>query len=156
MTDSFHEEVAVELRLDTTLSAGALNRALRGLGFKLDYDVYSMSRPDEGAHPVWQSECLVEVELLRGGEPVDAQDGCDTLRLVYPLATIDSSMTDPFLGAVDAVKAAFGGSLLLAGELVTTSDVSAYMTACITKLMEEWGEEPGSESLRLMIEANYG
>lgn len=149
---SFYEEVSLELRLGRIVRPGEVNRCLRSLGFRLHYDVYSKPRPDHDAHPPWQSDTLVEVELLRDSTEVDAQEGCDTVCMVYPLATLPSSMIAPFLDAVQDVSRCLGGRVCLQGVAVEREGQLRHLTECVSHLMEEWGEEPGSESLVLMIE----
>ncbi|MBT9556714.1 MAG: hypothetical protein IV100_11840 [Myxococcales bacterium] len=154
MTDDFYEEIPVELHLGREASPGEINRVLRSLGFRLHYDVYALPRPGPGPHPNWQSENVVEVEMIRAGVEVDAQDPCDTIRMIYPLATIDSPLIDTFLKALHDVSEAFGCALRLDGSTVELDDVSNYLTDCVSQLLQKWGEEPGSKSLRAMIMEN--
>lgn len=155
MNDDFCEEIAVELRLGRLVPPGELNRQFKTAGFKLYYDVYAMPRPDPSPHPKWQSEHSVDVELSVGTEEVDAQEFCDTIRLAYPLATIDSSLIDHFLETVAEVRSRLGGELWRDGEKITLSELSECLTDAVSKLLTEWGEEPGSKDLRVMIMNSY-
>ena len=148
----FHEQVVVTLDFERALTPGETNRQLRTLGFTLHYDVYSMGRPDPPPHPNWQSEILVNIDMVRDGDEVDAQDAADAIRLRYPLARLDSPMMDRFVEVVEAVQARFGGKLYIDGKVVNCAAISAMLTACASELMQEWGEEPGSEILAMMIE----
>lgn len=151
MTNDFFEEIPIELRLGREASPGEVNRALRSLGFHLNYDVYSLARPGSGPHPKWQSENIAEVELLRNGKEVDAQDPCDTIRFIYPLATIDSSMINPFVKAVSDTMSTLRCSLFHDNIAIDVDTLSQHLTKCATDLLQKWGEEPGSKTLRLMI-----
>ena len=41
------------------------------------------------------------------------------------------------------------------GAPTTVEAVSDHITECVTDLLESWGEEPGSKSLRIMIMESY-
>ena len=154
--DVFHERVSIAIRLGRTAPPGELNQQMKGLGFTLDYDVYSMPRPESAPYANWESRQLAVVYLYKDGNEVDAQDECDTVELRYPLATINSAHVEPFLRTLEATHARLGGSLLLSNAPTTVEAVSQHITQCITDLLENWGEEPGSKSLRRMIMESHG
>lgn len=152
--DVFHERVAVAIRLVRTVSPGELNRHLKALGFTLDYDVYSMPRPESDTQPNWQARQLAFVYLSKDENEVDAQDECDTVELRYPLATIDSALVEPFLRTLESTHTRLGGDLVMNGAPTTIEAVSEHITQYISDLLENWGEEPGSKNLRRMIMEN--
>lgn len=155
MSDDFCEEVSVNLRFNRTVSPGEVNRQLKATGFRLYYDVYSMPRPDPAPHPEWQSDHSIAVDLLMDEDEVDAQESCNALRLAYPLATIDSALIDHFLSKVHEVQARLGGELRRNDQVTNLSELSRCLTDAVSRLLVEWGEEPGSKDLRLMIENSY-
>ena len=151
--DLFHQEKKISLKFERTVESGELNRVLRSLGFKLFYDVYGMERKDKSED--WQSETYMDIETLYSGELVDAQDNCNELFLVYPLATIDSSFIELFANLTGEIKNKLGGKLTFEGKEVSPNDIVDIFTGYVTELMNEWGEEPGSMSLSIMIEREY-
>ena len=151
--DPFYEEVIVSLKLGRNVSPGELNRVLKSLDFTLYYDVYAMEVEN---NEDWQSETYMDIEALICGDGVDAQDTCDELRLVYPLARVSSSYIEKFSDLCQVLKLKLGGDLYLNHVKISRDGILEHMTQCVTNLMEEWGEEPGSRTLAMMIENNYG
>jgi hypothetical protein len=152
MTSEFHEEKLVTVRLAGRCTAGAGNIAFRKLGFNLHYDVYAFAASH--AEP-WQSDQIADVDLYFDGAEVDAQDDFDQVVMRYLLASRPSSDIDLFLDLVEKVSSEFGGTLEYAGREMTKSDVRGEFVSCVDSLLKEWGEEPGAESLAMMIEENY-
>lgn len=153
-TDDFYEEVVVNLVLGRVVSSGELNRVLRSVGFDLFYDVYAFARPTAG--PSWQSEVLTQLRFFLDGKPNYAQDGCDCISFVYPLATIDSSMIEPFVDILERVQVGLGGYLYMANRTVDRQAIVDSLANTVSALLRDWSEEPGSKTLRIMIEGNYG
>jgi len=151
--DRFHEEEIIRLKLGRVVTPGELNRVLKGLKFKLFYDVYGMESCDGED---WQSETYVDVEILFRGDETDAQGECDELRLAYPLARVDSSYIEKFADLCEVLKLKLGGELFLNNDKTNHKGILDYFTQCVSELMEEWGEEPGSKGLAFLIESSYG
>lgn len=152
MGDDFHEEKLVTVRLTSSCSAGAGNLLFRRMGFNLHYDVYAFAASH--AEP-WQSDQIADVSLYSGDVEVDAQDDFDQIVLSFLLASRPSSDIDLFLNLVERVTSEFGGTIEYAGRVMTISDIRSEFMSCVESLLNEWGEEPGSESLALMIEEKY-
>ncbi|WP_299843672.1 hypothetical protein [uncultured Paracoccus sp.] len=153
MPADFFEEVPVVLKLDSPRSAGELNRVLRELGATLDYDVYNFDRSEK--HPIWQSESYALIDLAIGGQRADAQDGADQITVSYPMATIPSTYIARFVDLVLALAGRLGATVLYCGEPVDRGQMITELDKIVTSLMTEWGEEPGSESLAIMIEEQF-
>lgn len=149
MGDDFHEEKLVTVRLTSSCSAGAGNLLFRKLGFNLHYDVYAFAASH--AEP-WQSDQIADVSLYSDDVEVDAQDDFDQIVMSFLLASRPSSDIDLFLTLVERVSFEFGGTIEYAGRVMTISDIRSEFKSCVDSLLKEWGEEPGSESLALMIE----
>ena len=145
MSCSFHEMIDIHFELGDKFSAGKINRLLKELGATLHYDVYSFERQEP--HPVWQSSHFAAIDLLIDDEEVDAQDGCDAIRLSYPLATIGSEYVSRFVNLVYALATKLECAPMFEGVRITQEELIEYCEGCITELMEKWGEEPGSETL---------
>lgn len=151
---SLFEEIPVELVLNEQIPPGRLNRILKELGATLHYDVYGFAR--SGKHPIWQSEDFASVDLFIAGERADAQDGADKIVLSYPMATIPSSYINQFLDLAFALAERLETPVLLSGKPIDRDALLAEFDEAVGRLMSEWGEEPGSESLAIMIETQYG
>lgn len=152
MSCEFHEEKLVTVRLTSSCSAGAGNLLFRKLGFNLHYDVYALAASH--AEP-WQSDQIADVSLYFDGAEVDAQDDFDQIVMSYLLASRPSSDIDLFLDLVEKVTSEFDGTFEYTGREMTIRDVRSEFVSCVDSLLKEWGEEPGSESLAIMIEENY-
>lgn len=150
--DPFHQEVSFQVIPSKRLNAGELNAAMKSVGMDLYYDVYAMPRDGEVAE--WQSETYANVDLYLGGKSADAQEGCDLIVVSYPLATIDSSYISRFGELIVAVSGAVCGRIEYDGKPMGRDAVIDVLTQCATDVMENWGEEPGSKELRVLIETS--
>ena len=153
MSDIFHQTVEVELVLPSIVQPGRSNRLFKELGAYLNYDVYSFKR--KAAGPEWQSESFIHVHLFLNGEKVDAQDSIDRVVLRYPLATIGSEYISEFANQACTIAKVFCSAIKLFGVEVTDAELIAYCESCVSDLMENFGEEPGSRNLAILIESNY-
>lgn len=150
MPADFCEEVSVVLKPIGVLSPGALNRTLRELGATLDYDVYNFDRI--GKYPIWQSESFAMIDLFKSGQRVDPQSATDEIRVSYPMATIPSNYIVKFVDVVFALATRLETRVLFGEKAVNVHELVTELDKIVTFLLEEWGEEPGSESLAIMIE----
>ncbi|UWQ03520.1 hypothetical protein K3X44_15485 (plasmid) [Aliiroseovarius crassostreae] len=151
--DPFHQEIEVSIRLSARQEPGTLNRILKSLGAILHYDVYSFPRSSPG--PNWQSENLASVYLFCDGKEVDAQEKVDQIQLRYPLATIGAEHVNSFASLVAKLSNAPQAEATLDGRVVDADGIVQHCDGLASDLMEQWGEEPGSKSLRVLIEENY-
>lgn len=151
--DPFHQIVSVFLELGERYSSGAINRIMKETGATLHYDVYSFERAEKG--PVWQSESYVYIALFCDENEVDAQDSADKIELQYPMATISSEFILKFVDVAVDLSSQFNASLTFDGKPIGRSELVSYCEGLATSLMSEWGEEPGSKSIRVLIEQHY-
>lgn len=151
--DQFHQIVSVLVHFGKLHSPGEVNRIFKTLGAKLHYDVYGFDRLEKG--PVWQSESYAYITLFRDQNEVDAQDSSDSVELQYPLATIGSEYIEKFADLAVRVAEAFNTQPKINGETVDRQSIISLCEDLASDLMSEWGEEPGSRTLRILIESNY-
>jgi hypothetical protein len=151
--DPFHQIVTVELELDKQYSAGEINRILKESGATLHYDVYGFERADKG--PIWQSESYIYVALFCDGNEVDAHATVDKIEFQYPMATIGSEYISRFVDTVTTLASIFNVRIQVGGSHIDKKHLISHCEDIVTELMSEWGEEPGSETLRMLIEQNY-
>ncbi len=147
-----HESKKIELQLPEKIDAGKANRLFRELGAKLHYDVYSFKA--DRSEP-WQSEDLLSIHLKLNGVEVDAQDDFDQIDAIYLFATRPSSDQVKVLCLIEKIVKVFSAKCIYKGKAFHAEDVQKDWDAANDFLLKEWGEEPGSESLRIMIEQNY-
>ncbi len=152
--DQFHQIVSVVIPFGRVHSSGEVNRIFKTLGATLHYDVYGFDRLEKG--PVWQSESYAYTVLFCQGNEVDAQEQSDSVELQYPLATIGSEYIENFAELTERVAAAFNTKAILDGKPVDKQSIISWCESLTSNLMSEWGEEPGSQTLRILIESNYG
>ncbi|WP_444903078.1 hypothetical protein ACJJIU_15140 [Microbulbifer sp. CnH-101-E] len=152
MWGELHEQKEIAISLPAITEAGKGNRLFRELGATLHYDVYSF---EATAHELWQSESILYVWLFRDGVEVDAQEDFDEIRIKFPFATRPSSDQSVALALLDKIISKFSGVATYQGNSFSSTSVQSDWDSCNNYLLKEWGEEPGSESLRRMIEENY-
>lgn len=151
--DQFYQLVSVMIPFGVRHSPGKINRIFKSLGATLHYDVYGFNRLEKG--PIWQSESYVYTTLFLEGIEVDAQEESDSVELQYPLATIGSEYIEKFAELVERVAAAFDSEALLDGKPTNKKSIISWCENLTSNLMDEWGEEPGSQTLRMLIESSY-
>ena len=152
--DELHEEEAVELRAEGRGSGPLLRQVLREAGLELDDDVFLLRRPRREVRP-WQSDAATEVEILAdGAETYDADAGWDTVRLVYPLATVPADLIALFVDTASAIAARLGLPLRHRGAVVSAAELRETLTAIAATLASGPGA-PGSEELAIEIAARY-
>lgn len=151
MWGELHEEKEIAIRLPDLIEAGKGNRLFRELGASLHYDIYDFP---VGDYDSWQSKSLLHIRLFNRGKEVDAQEDFDEIRAVYPFADRPSSNQHLALDLIQRLISAFAGEATYQGEAFEKQKVLKDWDACNDFLLKEWGEEPGSKSLRVMIEEN--
>lgn len=152
MWGELHELKEIEIALPETIDSGKANRLFRELGATLFYDVYAFEAENS---EIWQSESLLSIRLLNGGFEVDAQNDFDNISVGYLLATRPSGDQQKALILIANIISVFGGVATYQTEPFDQRVIQADWDRCNSYLLKEWGEEPGSESLRIMIEENY-
>ncbi len=151
---SFFESVEFEIQFPRDFSAGEINLALRELGYTLCFDVYRYERND--SVPDWQSEEIFTVDLVKDNKTVTAQESADSLLIAYPLATLDVKFIPACIELLFATSNAFEGTIVHEDFEYDELQLKQVLLSYVSALMENWGEEPGSEVLEQMIEDNYG
>ncbi len=152
MWGELHEEKEIIISLCKTIEAGKANRLFRELGAELHYDVYDFPA---ASYEGWQSESLLHVSLFCNGKEVDAQDNFNGISLAFPFAVRPSSDQKKALNLISQVIAKFNGVATYQEQEYSVSLVQTDWDLCNDFLLKEWGEEPGSQSLAIMIAENY-
>lgn len=152
MWGDLHKTKKLIMKLPEKIEAGKANRVFRELGATLHYDVYSFDA--EHSEP-WQSESLLSIDLRLDGVEVDAQDDFDQIDVIYLFATRPSSDQRKALLLIEKIINKFSAACEYGGKCFSVSEVQDEWDVANDFLLKEWGEEPGSESLRIMIAENY-
>ena len=152
MWGELHESKKIDISLSETIGAGKGNRLFRELGATLHYDVYSFEASE---NEIWQSESILDIKLRRDGIEVDAQDDFNQIIVIYLLASRPSSDQTRALNLVSRIISTFNGNASYLGHPFSIDSVQGDWDEANGFLLKEWGEEPGSESLRRMIEENH-
>lgn len=149
MTDTFRETIKFDLNLNGHRSAGELNRIFHTLGATLHYDIYTFDRSEK--HPDWQSESFAYIHMFLADRRVDAQDGADRLKLTYMMATVPSVFVEVFADIAANLAEKLDVDIELNGEKMTRQKIIDVLDQAVSELMSDWGEEPGSETLAIMM-----
>ncbi|KJG03924.1 hypothetical protein UB33_21635 [Photobacterium angustum] len=152
MWGELHEEKEINIALPEPMGAGKGNRLFRELGAKLHYDVYDFAA---ASSENWQSESLLHVKLKFNGKEVDAQENFNLISLAYPFAVRPSSDQQKALNLISKIISKFNGNATYQDQEFSVSTVQSDWDLCNDFLLKEWGEEPGSQSLAIMIQENY-
>ncbi|WP_295890640.1 hypothetical protein [uncultured Vibrio sp.] len=152
MWGELHEEKSIVIKLEMEISAGKANRLFKELGATLHYDVYSF---DIDEFEIWQSESLLNITLKNNGVEVDGQENFNEIIASYPFASRPSSDQSKALDLVSKLTEVFEATAFYNCIQFSMEVVQSDWDNCNDFLLKEWGEEPGSESLRIMIEENY-
>ena len=152
--DPFFQMVSVSINFGRVYKPGEINRIFKSIGATLHYDVYAFERNDQV--PIWQSESYIYTTLMNQDAEVDAQESADCVVLNYPLATIGAEYIVKFAEVVEKLSEEFESHPVLGSRSVDKSSLISHCEKLVTRLMQEWGEEPGSETLRMLIENNTG
>lgn len=151
MWGELHESKQIKIVLPETISAGKANRLFRELGATLHYDVYSFEA--EHSEP-WQSD-LLHIELKKDESIVDAQEDFNHITAIYLLASRPSSDQPKALKLITKIITAFNAKATYQDCQFSEQSIQKDWDSCNDYLLKEWGEQPGSESLRIMIEENH-
>ena len=152
MWGELHEEKSIDIKLNVEISGGKANRLFNELGATLHYDVYSF---DIDNYENWQAESLLHITLKNNGNEVDAQDDFDEIIASYPFALRPSSDQRKVICLIEALIKTFDGEAFYNSNIFSIESTQLDWGTCNDFLLKEWGEEPGSKSLAIMIAENY-
>lgn len=162
MKIDYHEEETVFLRSPQPQQRTALDRWLRQRGFQAVDDFYNLKR--KGRCEPWQTSTIVTLSIRRDGDDVyeteeDLAEGeattWDELKADYLLATLPRDCIVPLVCEIEALATAFNLSIKYLGEPVDSGELLNRLNAIADQLSRDW-DEPGSESLAILIEQQYG
>jgi hypothetical protein len=152
--DYLHEVETVTIQAEEPQSIAALLPLFKRLGFSLHDDVLSLDRSDR--NPPWQHSSIVEVELLHNGEEVfDVEDYWDTMHIKYLFASLPYELAEKFVEVAFSISKSLSLPLIHRGEVVTSILLRQRFMSYKEEILAETGDEPGSESLAILIQSTY-
>ncbi len=147
--DIFHQVVSVQLKTNK-INSDEISKKLIALGADYINDTYIFYRKERG--PLWQSNAILYLTVSNDNENNDVKTYSKILELKYPLATLGPEYIYIFVTLVNLISYTFGTKPTLNGLEVLDSDIIDHCDALLMDIKETWGEEAGSESLKIMIE----
>jgi hypothetical protein len=127
----------------------------RKLGFTFHDDIVSLDRQERV--PPWQHSSIVEIEVLCGGEEVFGFDEgeWDTILIKYLFASLPFELTDKFVEIAFLLSKEFSLPLMQAGATIDEMWLRQRLTWIRQELLDQTGEEAGSEGLAIQIHSTY-
>lgn len=157
----YHEKETIVLAAESPQSRAELHRFLLELGFKSIDDFYDFERSKRG--PIWQSESVLSIEVLRGGIPIDDYDEeieegtareWDELKCDYLLATLPTECIATATFLLAAIGDRFGLTIRFEGADCTAAQVGERLADAATEVEKSFAPA-GSEELAILIEEHY-
>lgn len=162
MKTDYHEKETVVLKAPHSLERTRLDKWLRKRGFRAEDDFYHLQR--KGRVQPWQTSTVISLDVRCSGQGVyeteeDLAEGrgtsWDELRADYLLATLPRDCIASLVREIDALVTEFGLRLEYRGDVVEPVELAKHLNAIADQLSKEW-DEPGSETLAILIEQQYG
>jgi hypothetical protein len=158
--DFLHESELVVLQVPQPRRCAALWAILTELGYTLREDVFSFDRRENA--PPWQSEAVVELDVLLSGVELLLTDNearqpdqfFDTVRAEYLLATLPREHIPVFAEQVALLGARLEIPLRHQRRIISRQELEAQFDAYADELTAALGE-PGSEGVAIYIESTY-
>jgi len=159
---NYHEEELVVLRAPGAFDRARLGKFLQRRGFKLEDEFYYL--PRKGRSERWQTTTLVTIDVIRSGQRIyeteeDIAAGLgttwDELRASYLLASLPRECIASFVQEIDALTTEFNLSVGYNGDNIDPVELGKRLNLVADELAREW-DEPGSETLVILIEQEYG
>jgi hypothetical protein len=162
MKTEYHEKETIVLKAPQPLDRTTLDKWLRKRGFRSEDEFYYL--PRKGRCEPWQTSTIVSLDVRRAGSSVyeteeDMAEGLatnwDELRADYLLATLPRDYIASMVFEIDALVMQFGLKVEYQGETMAATELEMHLNAVADQLSKEW-DAPGSETLAILIEQQYG
>ena len=161
MENNYHEKETIRLVASESKSRMDLHIFLKGRGFTSEDEFYFLDRND--APKPWQSISVMTVNVFDRGstvyetaeDVVEAPGVWDELQVDYLLATLPPVFIEKFANECEILAVQFNLKMEMGGRIVPPGQLQLALQAIATNLTNEL-DEPGSETLRILIEQSYG
>lgn len=153
--EHFHEVEHVEICTSALRPIPELAPIFRKLGFTFHDDVVSLDRKEN--IPPWQHSSIVEVEIICSGEEIFGfEEGeWESIRIQYLFASLPFELTDKFVETAFLISKELSLPLQKAGATIDEIWLRQRFDWIRQDLLEQTGEEAGSESLAILIHSTY-
>lgn len=148
-----HESESVHLLLGRRVPVAELRTHFIEAGFVEEDDFFFLPRQD-GQHP-WQSEDIVTADFFDGDQQVDCEGICDRVHFSYLFASLPATHIATFISTLGWFRGALGGELEHRSEKLDPDGVRSKFDGYLRDLIDEIYEQPGSESLAILIQDSY-
>ena len=160
MSNDHHEKEIIRLSANKPKARRELHEYLKERGFASEDDFYFLDRPD--TPKPWQSISVMTVDVFNRGSTVHETEEdiaeypgqWDELRVDYPLATLPPFLFETCVAECEALAVRFGLQMELGGDFITSGQLRSTLMKIADDLTAEL-DEPGSETLRILIEQSY-
>ncbi len=153
--EHLYEVEQVEIHSQVARPVAELAPIFLKLGFTVHDDVVSLDR--RGRIPPWQHSSVVEIEILLCGEEVfDFAEGkWDTMRIKYLFASLPFELTEKFIENAFSIGKDLSLPIMYAGLEIDEQWLRQRLGWIRQKLLDQTGEEAGSEGLAIIIHSQY-
>jgi hypothetical protein len=148
-----HESESVHLLLGHRVLVAELRPHFIEAGFTEEDDFFFLPRQD-GCYP-WQSNDIVTVDFFDGDRQVDCDGVCDRAHFNYLFASLPAAHIATFVSTLGWFRGVLGGELEHRSEMLDPDGVRSKFDGYIRDLLDEVNEQPGSESLAILIQDSY-
>ena len=154
------EKIVVNLSNKKFLSRRDLHSFLMSRGYSTEDDFYYLLRTDESE--IWQSDSIMTIDVALAGnaiyeteeDVIERESAWDELKIEYLLATLPVVFIPELVRECAAIATRFNLKMTYCGDELDASQLQAKLEAIADELKEQW-DEPGSETLRILIEQSY-
>ena len=150
-----HEVETVTFRPSTQRPLREAKVALAACGFARHDDVMSLDR--DRPFPVWQHSSIAEIEFRLAGREVFgfARGQWDCMHVEYLFSSLPFECLTVFLNTISAVADLFHIQPEYMSETMSVPSIRDAMLRHREELLENTGEEPGSEALAIFVNSTY-
>jgi hypothetical protein len=161
MTDDYHEKETIRLFGGGPKSRRDLHAFLIARGFTSEDEFYFIDRPDRPKP--WQSISVMTVNVFNQGlaayesaeDIAEPATEWDELKVDYLLATLPASFVEKCAVECETLAARFDLQIELGDAPVKPGELQSALQKIVDHLTDQF-DEPGSESLGILIELSYG
>jgi hypothetical protein len=161
-SNKYHESTTIILKAGQEWTRKELHAFLIGLGFESEDDFYYYQRT--GTFPIWQATNLLSIDVhLKGAEVYETKDDVaegnsgtwDALVAEYLMASLPKELIASAVEMLFGISEEFSLQVLFGEKPVTRIELLRTLDAIAGELSANF-DEPGSETLAILIELEYG
>jgi hypothetical protein len=149
--EKLHESESFEIRLEKPIAGKAVIAYFKGIGASLEDDFILEDRKD--TVPPWQTSSIYTVECSLSGVAVYPDESqVDCLTFDYLFSSLPARFYPRFAEVLQRSAEQFDGSIYYDARVISPRDMNPLFDSWVSDLRDEISEEPGTESLSILIE----